>query len=205
MNILVDQRHFSGDVSKLLSQILTLHLKKQDKVGKTEKTHTHEGQAITIAQLISWDVWPIMIKITCKLSFHNYYVTCTLHLHSLKILVCVYTQLVLCSMLILYNNYIGDQQSGLFSNMTDNVKKICNSAHNVLQDTCNQIVNGRITMNDLKLINKRSRKFLHLCSEAGIKDLEKWLHHIEAAVVYIGRVQVFHNLLNPRVKSKLHF
>ena len=103
------------------------------------------------------------------------------------------------------NNYIGDQQSGLFSNMTDNVKKICKSAHNVLQDTCNQIVNGRITMNDLKVINKGSRKFLHLCNEAGIKDLEKWLHHLEAVVAYIGRVQVFHNLLNPRVKSKLHF
>ena len=107
-------------------------------------------------------------------------------------------------MLILYNN-IGDQQSRLFSNMTDNVKKICKSARNVLQDTCSQIVNGRITMNDLKAINKRSRKFLYLCSEAGIKDLEKWLPHLEAVVSYIGRVQVFHNLINPRVKGKLHF
>ena len=104
MNILVDQRHFSGDVSKLLSQILTLHLKKQDKVGKTENTHTHEGQAITIAQLISWDFWAIMIKITCKLSFHNYYVTCTLHLHSLKVFVCIYTQLEWIGIIMQYVN-----------------------------------------------------------------------------------------------------
>ena len=202
MNILADQRHSSGDVSKLLSQILTRHLKKQDRVGKTENTHTHEGQAMTIAELISWDVWPIMIKITCKLSFHNY-ICQTLHPFTESICVHLYSDWYYIMQYV--NNYVGDQQSGLFSNMTDNVKKICNSAHNVLQDTCNQIVNGRITMNDLKLINKRSRKFLHLCSEAGIKDLEKWLPHLEAVVSYIGRVQVFHNLLNPRVKSKLHF
>ena len=88
--------------------------------------------------------------------------------------------------------------------MTDNAKKICKSARSVLQDMCNQIVNGRIIMNELKVINKRKRKFLQLCSEAGIKDLEKWLHHLEAVVAYIGRVRVFHNLLNPRVKGKLH-
>ena len=81
MNTLADQRHSPGDVSKLLSQILTRHLKKQDKVVKTENTHTHEGQAMTIAELISWDVWSIMIKITCKLSFHNYYVTLYIYIH----------------------------------------------------------------------------------------------------------------------------
>ena len=81
MNLLADQVHSSGDVSKLLSQILTRHLEKQNKVGETENTHTHEGQAMTIAQLISWDVWPIMIKISCKLSFHNYYVTFYIYIY----------------------------------------------------------------------------------------------------------------------------
>ena len=102
---------------------------------------------------------------------------------------------------------IGDQQSGLFCNMTDDVKKICRSAYNVLQDTCNQIINGRIIMSDLKVINKMNRKFSHLCIEAALKDfsLEKWLGHLEATVKYIERIQEFHNLLDSRVQGKLKF
>ena len=73
MDILADQRHSSGDVSKLLSRILIRHLEKQYQVGRKDTHKLHEGQILTIVDLISWDVWPIMIKITRKLSFHNYY------------------------------------------------------------------------------------------------------------------------------------
>ena len=91
--------------------------------------------------------------------------------------------------------------------MTDEVKKICKSAYNVLQDTCNQISNGRIIMSDLRVINKMERKFSNLCTEAAIKNfnLEKWLGHLEATVKYIEKVQEFHNLLDSRVQGKLNF
>ena len=106
---------------------------------------------------------------------------------------------------ILFFIIVGDQQSGLFCNMTDDVKKICKSAYNVLQDTCNQIVSGRIIMNDLKVINKSKGKFLHLCTEAAIKDfnLEKWLGHLDRITEYIERVQEFHNMLDLKVQGKL--
>ena len=92
--------------------------------------------------------------------------------------------------------------------MTDNVKRICESARNVLQDTCNQIVNGRIIMNDLRVIQKKKRQFLRLCTEAAIKDfnLEKWLGHFDATVKHIEKVQEFHNMLiDSRVQGKLKY
>ena len=69
MDILADQRQSSGDVSKLLSRILTRHLEKQYQFGKKDGHKMHTGQILTIVELISWDVWPIMMKITRKLCF----------------------------------------------------------------------------------------------------------------------------------------
>ena len=72
MDILADQRQSSGDVSKLLSRILIRHLEKHYQVGKKDAHKVHKEQILTIVELISWDVWPIMIKITRKLmTFHN--------------------------------------------------------------------------------------------------------------------------------------
>ena len=102
---------------------------------------------------------------------------------------------------------IGDpQQSELFSNMTEDAKKVCKAARNELQVTCDRIVTGNYILSDLKLISKEKEKVQVLCTEAAIKDfnLEKWLGHLEAVVAYIGRVQVFHNMLNLRVKGLLN-
>ena len=90
--------------------------------------------------------------------------------------------------------------------MTDDVKKICESAYDVLQDTCFLIIHGRIIMNDLKVINDGNRKFLHLCTEAAIKEfnLEKWLGQLDAVVKYLERVQEFHNMIDSRVQGKLN-
>ena len=102
---------------------------------------------------------------------------------------------------------IGDpQQYELFSNMTEDAKKVCKAAQNELQVTCDRIAAGNYLLIDLKLINEEKEKVQLLCTEAAIKDfnLEKWLSHLEAVVAYIGRVQVFHNMLNSKVKGKLH-
>ena len=72
MDILADQRQSSGDVSKLLSRILTRHLEKQYQFEKKDVHKMHTRQVLTIVELTSWDVWPIMIKITRKLCFYNY-------------------------------------------------------------------------------------------------------------------------------------
>lgn len=72
MNILENPRHSSVDVSKLLSRILIHHLEKEYQVGNKDAYKVHKGQVLTFAELISWDVWPVMIKITCKLIFYNY-------------------------------------------------------------------------------------------------------------------------------------
>ena len=109
--------------------------------------------------------------------------------------------------IILLHCFIGDpQQSELFSNMTEDAKKVCKAAQNELQVTCDRIAAGNYLLIDLKLINEEKEKVQLLCTEAAIKDfnLEKWLSHLEAVVAYIGRVQVFHNMLNSKVKGKLH-
>ena len=72
MDKLANLRHLSVDVSKFLSQILTHHLEKQYQVGNKDAYKVHKGQVLTVVELITWDVWPIMMKITCKLIFHNY-------------------------------------------------------------------------------------------------------------------------------------
>ena len=102
---------------------------------------------------------------------------------------------------------IGDsQQSELFSNLSEDAKTVCKAAQNELQVTCDRIATGNYILNDLKLINKEKEKVQVLCTEAAIKDfnLGKWLGHLEAVVAYIGRVQIFHNMLNSNVKGKLH-
>lgn len=98
---------------------------------------------------------------------------------------------------------IGDEQSALFYNMTEDAKEICMSAHNVLQVACIRIVAGDITMQEAKFFCKEKEKFQLLCTKAAIKDfkLEKWLDHLEAAVACIERIQIFHNLLNLGVKG----
>lgn len=54
----------SQDVSKLLSQILKRHL--QD-VGIMEKrTNELLESKLNIKEIVQWDVWPNLMKFTCK-------------------------------------------------------------------------------------------------------------------------------------------
>lgn len=87
--------------------------------------------------------------------------------------------------------------------MTEEAKKICKLAHNVLRVTCDQVVAGSITLNDLKFIGKEKRRIQRLCTEAAIGEfnLEKWLSKLDAIVEYIGKVQEYHNLLTSEVQG----
>ena len=72
VNKLVTQKHSSGNVSKLLSQVLICHLNKQDQVKVKDKdSYRVLRQRLSINDLISWKVWSIMMKVTCELP--NYY------------------------------------------------------------------------------------------------------------------------------------
>ena len=68
MDKLATQRHSSGYVSKLFSQILTRHLEEPSSKKRKEKNvFKLKKQKITIDELVSWEVWPKLMKITCKL------------------------------------------------------------------------------------------------------------------------------------------
>ena len=71
VNKLVTQKHSSGNVSKLLSQVLICHLNKQDQVKVKDKdSYRVLRQRLSINDLISWKVWAIMMKVTCKLPIY---------------------------------------------------------------------------------------------------------------------------------------
>ena len=88
--------------------------------------------------------------------------------------------------------------------MTEDAKKLCKAARTVLQVQCDLIVAGNVTLKELKFISTKEGKVQQLCTEAAMEfNLEKWLGHLEAAVAYNERVQMFLTLLNSGVKGKL--
>ena len=71
VNKLITHKHSSGNVSKLLSQVLICHLNKQDQAKMKEKDSCKVlRQRLSINDLISWKVWAIMMKVTCKLPYY---------------------------------------------------------------------------------------------------------------------------------------
>lgn len=70
MDNLAAEKQSSGDVSKLLSRILTRQLEKHNQM-KEKDVHRLQREKLNINELVRWEVWPIMMKITCKLSCHN--------------------------------------------------------------------------------------------------------------------------------------
>lgn len=99
---------------------------------------------------------------------------------------------------------VGNEQSELFLNLTEDAKQLCKVAHSVLRFNCDLIVAGDVTMKKLKDICTKKGKVQQLCAEAAIDfNLEKWLGHFEAVVAYNEKVQKFHSLLTSKVKGKL--
>ena len=71
VNKLITQKHSSGNVSKLLSQVLICHLNKQDQAKVKDKdSYRVLRQRLSINDLISWKVWAIMMKVTCELPIY---------------------------------------------------------------------------------------------------------------------------------------
>ena len=67
MDKLATQSQSSGNVSKLFSLILTRHLEEPNsKKMKEKEAFKQKKQKLTFAELVSWEVWPKLMKITCK-------------------------------------------------------------------------------------------------------------------------------------------
>ena len=71
VNKLITQKDSSGNVSKLLSQVLICHLNKQDQAKVKDKdSYRVLRQRLSINDLISWKVWAIMMRVTCELPIY---------------------------------------------------------------------------------------------------------------------------------------
>ena len=84
--------------------------------------------------------------------------------------------------------------------MTEFAKEACKTAQSTLQDHCDQVAAGAVTLNDMRILKGTVDQ---LCTAACIRgfNVRTWLYRLEKIESYIEKVKRFHNWLNESVQG----